>query len=212
MSIFAAALALFMLPAGPLTYQTDDFVINFPEGWQRAEVQESEVPHVSFTRWIDGQQVGLILMKAEGTTAEETWRQGQRSGSWEARGSRKIQLDGQPAYELDFTANDDELTAEVVFDLADAGDPLAEKVVDDTAYFLALGACGVIATVDPEMIVFGGGMAESGEPFRARIESFVKRFGLPFPTRSVKIALATLGSDAGFIGAAGCARMLVVGK
>src|SRR4029079_17678113 len=85
-----------------------------------------------------------------------------------------------------FTANDDVLTAKVVFDLADAGDTLAKKVVDDTAYYLALGACAVMATVDPEMIVFGGGMAESGEQFRARIEAHVKRFGLPHPAKSVK--------------------------
>jgi glucokinase len=111
-----------------------------------------------------------------------------------------------------FTANDDVLTAKVVFDLADGGDELAKKVVDDTAYYLALGACAAIAAVDPEMIVFGGGMAESGEPFRAAIEAYVKRFGLPHPAKSVKITLASLGSDAGFIGAAGCARLLVAGK
>jgi len=110
-----------------------------------------------------------------------------------------------------FTANDDELTAKTVFDLADAGDELAAKVVDDTAYYLALGACAVTAAVDPEMIVFGGGMAEAGEPLRARIEAYVKRFGLPHPSKSVKVTLAKLGSDAGFIGAAGCARLLVQG-
>jgi glucokinase len=111
-----------------------------------------------------------------------------------------------------FTANDDEFTAKVIFDLADGGDELAAQVVDDTAYYLALGACAVMAVVDPEMIVFGGGMAESGEPFRGKIEDSVKRFGLPFPSKSVKIALAKLGADAGFIGAAGCARMLVQKK
>jgi glucokinase len=107
-----------------------------------------------------------------------------------------------------FTANDDQLTAKLVFDLAASGDELALKVMDDTAYYLALGACGAIAAVDPEMVVFGGGMAEAGEDFRSRIEGYVKKFGLPHPARSVKISLAKLGSDAGFIGAAGCARML----
>src|SRR5262249_48439996 len=111
-----------------------------------------------------------------------------------------------------FTANDDVFTAKVVFDLAAAGDELATKVVDDTAYYLALGASAVIAAVDPEMVVFGGGMAEAGEEFRSRIEGYVKKFALPFPAKSVKIALAALGSDAGFIGAAGCARMLVGAK
>jgi glucokinase len=110
-----------------------------------------------------------------------------------------------------FTANDNVLTAEVIFNLAADGDALATKVADDTAYYLALGACAITAAVDPEMIVFGGGMAAAGEPFRAKIEEYVKRFGLPFPSRSIKVALAKLGSDAGFIGAAGCAKALVAG-
>ncbi len=111
-----------------------------------------------------------------------------------------------------YTANDDMLTAKEIFELAQAGDALTKKVVDDTAYYLALGACAIIATVDPEMIVFGGGMATSGEWFREKIESYVKEFGLPFPARTVQIRFAQLGSDAGFIGAGGCARLLVKGK
>ena len=111
-----------------------------------------------------------------------------------------------------YTANDDDFTSKVVFDLAADGDELAMKVVDDTAYYLALGACAAISTVDPEMIVFGGGMVAAGEWFRAKIDADVRRFGLPFPTKSVKIEFARLGSDAGFIGAAGCAKRLVEGK
>jgi glucokinase len=108
-----------------------------------------------------------------------------------------------------YTANDDELTAKVVFDLALAGDACALKVMDDTAYFLALGACATIAAVDPEMIVIGGGMTAAGEPFRAKIEEYIRRFGLPHPVKRVKVVFAKLGSDAGFIGAAGCARRLL---
>ena len=111
-----------------------------------------------------------------------------------------------------YTATDDDFTAKVIFQHASEGDELAMKVVDDTAYYLALGACAAIATVDPEVIVFGGGMVGSGEWFRAKIEANVKRFGLPYPTKSVKVAFASLGSDAGFIGTAGCARLLVLNK
>ena len=107
-----------------------------------------------------------------------------------------------------FTANDDELTAKVIFDLAAGGDACALKVVDDTAYFLALGACTAIATVDPEVIVYGGGMTDAGEWFRAKIDADVRRFGLPFPAKSVRVVFAELGSDAGFIGAAACAKRL----
>jgi glucokinase len=111
-----------------------------------------------------------------------------------------------------YTANDDEFTAKEVFSLAEAGDACALKVVDDTAYYLALGACAVIATVDPEMIVFGGGMVKAGEWFRSKIDTYVRQYGLPFPTKTVKVAFASLGSDAGFIGAAGCARLAMKAK
>lgn len=111
-----------------------------------------------------------------------------------------------------YTANDDVLTAKVVFDLAQAGDELATRVVDDTAYYLALGATALTAVVDPEMVVFGGGMVGSGEWFRAKIEAQVRRLGLPFPTRTLKVAFASLGSDAGFIGTAGWARAVTRGK
>ena len=108
-----------------------------------------------------------------------------------------------------YTANDDDLTAKVIFDLARAGDACAIKVVDDTAYYLALGACAAIATIDPEVIVFGGGVTDAGEWFRAKIDADVRRFGLPFPVESVRVVFAELGSDAGFIGAAACAKLLV---
>jgi glucokinase len=111
-----------------------------------------------------------------------------------------------------YTANDDVLTAKVVFELARAGDELAAKVIDDTAYFLALGATALTAVVDPEMVVFGGGVVAAGEWFRSKIDAQVKRFGLPFPTKSLKISFASLGSDAGFIGAAGWARAVTKGK
>jgi glucokinase len=107
------------------------------------------------------------------------------------------------------TANDDEFTSKDVFDLAAAGDRLAVKIVDDTAYYLALGASALIVTVDPDMIVYGGGMIAAGEQFLTLIREHVARYAQPHPAKSVEVRYAELGSDAGFIGAAGCARQLV---
>lgn len=101
------------------------------------------------------------------------------------------------------------MTSKEVFDVAATGDPLAQQIVDETAYYLALGATAVIATVDPEMIAFGGGMVAAGEPFLAKIREYVLRFGLSYPAKQVEVRYAQLGSDAGFIGAAACARLLV---
>lgn len=102
--------------------------------------------------------------------------------------------------------------AKDIFDAAAAGDALAAKIVDDTAYYLALGACNAIATVDPRMIAFGGGMIAAGESFLQAIKSYILRFGLDYPAKQVLVQYAQLGSDAGFIGAAGCARKMIRDK
>ncbi len=97
------------------------------------------------------------------------------------------------------------MTSRDVFDIAAGGDALAEKIVEDTAFYLAIGATNVLHTIDPNMVVFGGGMIAAGENFLQRIQKHVKNLALPIPAEKAKICYASLGSDAGFIGAAGCA-------
>jgi glucokinase len=130
-----------------------------------------------------------------------------------ARAREAIAADRGPT-RLRLLLRDDDgsaMTAKEVFDTAAAGDYLARQIVDETAYFLALGACAMLATVDPQMIAFGGGMSEAGDEFLAKIKEYVGRFGLSYPASKVQVRYAQLGSDAGFIGAAACARQLVKG-
>lgn len=103
----------------------------------------------------------------------------------------------------------EELTARDVFDAAKAGDALAHRIVDETAFYLALGASNAMHTIDPAMIVFGGGMIEAGDWFLDLIKSHVPQVAFPVPAERTLIRYAQLGSDAGFIGAAACARLLV---
>jgi glucokinase len=101
-----------------------------------------------------------------------------------------------------------EITARDVFEAATSGDALAERIVADTAFYLAVGATNMMHTIDPDMIVFGGGMTAAGEGFLERIRNHVQELAFPVPAARTQICFARLGSDAGFIGAAGCARML----
>ena len=100
------------------------------------------------------------------------------------------------------------ITARDIFDAAAGGDELAEKIVDDTAFYLAVGATNAMHTIDTDMVVFGGGMIAAGEQFLVKIRSYVQQLALPVPAAKVRIEYASLGSDAGFIGAAACARQL----
>jgi len=101
----------------------------------------------------------------------------------------------------DFTARD-------VFDAADRGDALAGRIVEETAYYLAVGAMNLMHVIDPEMIVYAGGMVHAGEAFIGRIRHHVRELAFPVPAERTLIRYAQLGSDAGLIGAAACGRQL----
>ena len=63
-------------------------------------------------------------------------------------------------------------------------------------------------TIDPDMVVFAGGMIAAGESFLARIRNHIHKLAFPVPAEKTQITYAQLGTDAGFIGAAACGRLL----
>lgn len=100
------------------------------------------------------------------------------------------------------------LTARDIFDSASSGDALAAKIVDETAFYLAIGCANVMHTIDPDMVVFGGGMIAAGPSFLEQIKTHVRKVALAVPAEKTIITYASLGSDAGYIGAAACGRQL----
>ncbi len=101
-----------------------------------------------------------------------------------------------------------ELTSRDVFTAAD-GDELAGRIVEETALYLAIGAMNLMHVIDPELVVFGGGMTAAGDGFLDRIRVHVRRLAFPVPAERTRIVYAQLGGDAGFIGAEACGRRLV---
>ncbi len=106
----------------------------------------------------------------------------------------------------------EELSARAIFVAADEGDELARKIVDETAWYLAVGAMNMMHIIDPDAVVFAGGMTAAGEPFLAKIKKHINELAFPVPAARTLIRYAQLGSDAGMIGAAACAKYLVKGK
>ncbi len=68
----------------------------------------------------------------------------------------------------------DELSAEVVFAAARAGEAWAQQVVSETVDYLSLTVANVCAVLDPEVVVLGGGVARSSDlligPMLERLE------------------------------------------
>jgi glucokinase len=104
-----------------------------------------------------------------------------------------------------------EFSARAINTAAAAGDAIAKRLMRETAHFLAVGAVSLMHTIDPEIVLFGGGMIAAGAPFLEDIRSDVRAMAFPVPAAKTRIEYAQLGGNAGFIGAAGCARMKHLG-
>ncbi|HEY2420566.1 MAG TPA: ROK family glucokinase [Neobacillus sp.] len=94
------------------------------------------------------------------------------------------------------------ITAKDVFDSARNGDALAEKVVNEVAFHLGFVFAGIANTLNPGKIVLGGGVSKAGAILLDAISENFKKFAFSAVRESTELVLATLGNDAGVIGAA----------
>ena len=112
----------------------------------------------------------------------------------------------------DSVADGEHLTPLLVANAAEAGDEIAQKVVMDTARYLAIGIVTCVHMLDPEAIILGGAMTfgGAGHPLGERFLEEVRAQATSRMIKSVApqvaIEFAKLGSDAGYIGAAGVGR------
>ena len=133
-----------------------------------------------------------------------------RNGCWDAYASMTGVIrqgneaaDAHPESELaKLRASGTKLNGRNIFEVAKAGDDVAQQVVDQFIFYIAEGVVNVINIFQPEAVVIGGAIANEGdyvlEPLRkyAKRDVFCKQVKLP------QIIRAKLGNDAGIIGAA----------
>jgi glucokinase len=96
---------------------------------------------------------------------------------------------------------------------AEKGDQLSWDIIMETARYLGVGITDLMHTIDPSGVLLGGAMTfgsnetELGRSFLAEIRAEVKRRAYPVLAEKTIIEFAALGGDAGYIGAAGLARL-----
>ncbi|MGD9854365.1 MAG: ROK family protein [Planctomycetaceae bacterium] len=119
---------------------------------------------------------------------------------------------GRASVLSEWTSQGEELNPKLIARAAEGGDALADELVMDTARYLAIGTINIMHTINPEVVLLGGAMTfgrdetELGRRFLERIRQVVRDHAFPILAEETVIDYATLGADAGFIGAAGCAR------
>jgi glucokinase len=101
-----------------------------------------------------------------------------------------------------------QITCKDVFDHLKAGDKLAKKITDQTAKALAVLCINALHATEPQRIVFAGGMIAAGDILLNRIKDYFNEQIWKLKKETVEICFATLGEDAGIIGAAALAKEL----
>lgn len=98
------------------------------------------------------------------------------------------------------------ITAKDVFDSARNGDETSILTVNNTAMHLGLALANIANTLNPEKIVLGGGVSRAGDILLKPVIANFMKFAFARVKESTIIDIATLGNDAGVIGAAWLAK------
>jgi glucokinase len=99
-----------------------------------------------------------------------------------------------------------QITCKDVYEHLKKGDELAKKITDETAKALAIVCINVLHSIEPQRIVFAGGMIAAGDVLLNRIKDYFDKYIWSLKKEGVEIVFATLGEDAGIIGAAALAK------
>lgn len=119
---------------------------------------------------------------------------------------------GRPCSLREVLTKTGKLTGLQIAQAAEAGDELALEVILATADYLARGIVILMHTIDPAAVVLGGAMNFGGSKhplgkrFLKRVKEGVDRHAFPLLAQRIAIDFASLGGDAGYLGAAGLAR------
>ena len=94
------------------------------------------------------------------------------------------------------------LTAKDVLEAAEAGDPVAREIVDETVDLLAVWLGNVIDLLEPEVIVMGGGVGSRMSAWLPRLQSSLLRWTINSRAGEIPLLSARYGEDSGIAGSA----------
>lgn len=95
------------------------------------------------------------------------------------------------------------IMAKDVFDAAKAGDEAAIRIVNRAAFYLGKSMAAVAVVLNPELFIVGGGVSKAGDILFNEVRSVFAKLTPEPVQRGMRIVPATLGNDAGMVGAAG---------
>lgn len=96
----------------------------------------------------------------------------------------------------------DGITPERIAWAAGLSDPLAKEVLDRSAILMARAVAGIISFLNPDMVVFGGGVSQCFPTIQKILDQELRRRSPSFSLPLTQIVVSTFRENAGVIGAA----------
>ena len=94
------------------------------------------------------------------------------------------------------------IDARLTFEAAEQGDTVAQRVVEQVIENVGRGIASILAVLDPDGIVVGGGVVHSLQNRWDEVIDAVRTYGLPrYKTRGVPVSVTKLGDDVSLLGA-----------
>ena len=138
-----------------------------------------------------------------------------RRGCWEAYSSasaltditkakmRELKLKGIHSLLFDCADREGKVSARTAFTAKYRGDEHGEAIVNEYINNLAVGITNLINTFQPEIICIGGGVSGEGQALLDALLPLIRKECYGGSTvKQTEIRIATLGNDAGIVGAA----------
>ena len=94
------------------------------------------------------------------------------------------------------------ISSQTVSQAALAGDKIALEIFQQAGKYLGIAVGNMLVALSPNKVVFGGGVAEAGELLMDPIRKTIKERVFMVPVDQIEIVRASLGTQAGLIGAA----------
>lgn len=117
--------------------------------------------------------------------------------------AKKLIEEGNDSKILELANNNIEnVNAKNVFDAYRLNDKVATETINRFKEYLAKAIAGMINTLDPEVISLGGGVSRAGDIILDGLDELVRKYIIYKNEDFADIVIATLGADAGIVGAA----------
>ena len=117
-------------------------------------------------------------------------------------GKRRLAENKDNALYRRINGNIDSLEARDIFDLAKAGDKFCMDIVDWFCEYMAEGIGMLLNILNPEIIIFSGGVARAGEILLDGVKKNLAKYALGMTMENLKFAFGELNEEAGIKGAA----------